>query len=313
LPATGSQATVAVVDAFDDPNAETDLAVYRARFGLSACTSATGCFRKINQYGQPASLPAADTGWAGEISLDLDAVSAACPSCRLLLVEANGHRTVDFATAVAQAARSGAVVISNSYGGPEDGHETRYDPYYYHPGIAVIASTGDDGYGPNYPATSPYVLAVGGTTLTRAANARGWAESAWRHGAAGCSTDEPRPQFQQTVITGCNTRAVADVSAVADPATGIAGYDSYHQNGWQVFGGTSVAAPLIAGIYGLIGGTPPATLATTLPYQHPQGFYDITTGSDRPCRTIRQLCSAGPGYDQPTGLGTPHGITAFTP
>ena len=312
LPTSGSTVTVAVVDAFDNPQAEPDLAVYRSTFGLSPCTTANGCFRKINQYGQASPLPPPDTGWAAEISLDLDTVSAVCPTCHLLLVEANDQRTVDFGTAVTQAARSGAAVISNSYGGPEDGREAQQDPLYYHPGIAVVASTGDDGYGPDYPATSPYVLAVGGTTLTRAQNSRGWTESAWRKGGAGCSTDEPRPPVQQAVNTGCTTRAVADVSAIADPATGIAGYDSYRQNGWQIFGGTSVAAPLIAGIYGLVGGIAPGTQAATLAYQRPSAFYDITTGGDGPC-SDPQLCAAGLGYDQPTGLGTPHGTTAFTP
>jgi hypothetical protein len=310
LPAAGSRVTVAVVDAFDNPKAESDLAVYRSTFGLGACTTANGCFAKVNQDGAAAPLPRTDRGWAGEISLDLDSVSAICPSCRLLLVEADSSSGRDFGAAVNTAARLGASVISNSYGSPERGTEAGYDVYYDHPGVAVVASTGDNGYGVAYPASSPYVLAVGGTTLTRSPGPRGWAESAWPQGGAGCSRTEPRPYYQLNVATGCTTRSVADVAAVADPQTGIAGYDSFGENGWQVFGGTSVAAPLVAGIYGLLGGIPPGAVAPTAPYLHPGDLYDISTGSDGPCQ-VPALCTAHPGYDQPTGLGTPHGTGAF--
>jgi hypothetical protein len=325
LPMTGSTATIALVDAYDDPKAESDLAVYRARFGLPACTTANSCFRKLNQYGASTPLPRPDRGWAGEISLDLDVASAACPTCRLLLVEADGTGADDLGMAVVAAAKAGATVISNSYGGPEDGHEAEYDARYYHqPGVAVVASTGDDGYGVSYPATSPYVTAVGGTRLLPAATARGWAESAWSGTGAGCSADEARPAFQANLNTGCAGRAVADVSAVADPETGVAAYDSYQEEGWQVVGGTSVSAPIIAGAYGLGAAVMPAPVTAAavtldprvgspnaLPYAHPGALFDVTTGSDGPCPRP-ELCTARPGYDLPTGLGTPNGIAAFT-
>src|SRR3954451_23198133 len=174
LPSSASQqATVAIVDAYDDPTAEADLRVYRSQFGLPPCTSAGGCFRKVGQSGTR-SLPAADPGWAQEISLDLDMASAVCPTCHLLLVEATSSSQSNLGAAVNTAARLGANAISNSYGGP-DASDNTYGRYYHHPGVAVTASTGDSGYGVSYPATSKWVTAVGGTTLTKSTRARrGW-------------------------------------------------------------------------------------------------------------------------------------------
>ena len=155
----GADQTVAVVDAYDLPTAESDLAYYRAHYGLPPCTTASGCFRKVNQNGGT-SYPAEDTGWGDEIALDLDAVSATCPNCHILLVEASSASSSNLALAVDRAASMGATQISNSYGGGEGAGETTFESYYDHPGIAVTVSSGDSGYGVEYPAASGYVTAV---------------------------------------------------------------------------------------------------------------------------------------------------------
>jgi subtilase family serine protease len=305
LPSSGGAGTtVAIVDANDDPNAESDLAVYRAQFGLPPCTTANGCFKKVNQNGVQGSYPTADAGWAGEISLDLDMVSAACPSCKILLVEASSANTDDLGTAVNTAASLGASAISNSYGGPEDSTVVAASSQYYnHPGILVTASSGDSGYGANFPATSQYVLGVGGTSLVQtSSNARGWAETAWNSGSSGCSAFIPKPSWQTD--KGCTMRTVADVAAVADPNTGVAVYDTYGgQGGWNVYGGTSVASPLVAAIFAVTGQT---GAPNSFPYSHQSDFNDVTSGSDGSCGGT-YLCTAGPGYDGPTGWGTPNG------
>jgi len=145
LPSTaGAGQTVAIVDAYDDPHAEADLAVYRSRFGLGPCTTANGCFRKVNQNGGT-TYPNPSAGWAQEISLDLDMVSAVCPKCHILLVEASSASLKSLATAVNQAARLGAKAISNSYGADEYSSVTGYDSSYNHPGVAVTVSSGDGG------------------------------------------------------------------------------------------------------------------------------------------------------------------------
>jgi N-acetylneuraminic acid mutarotase len=304
LPSGGAGQTVAIVDAYDAPTAESDLAVYRQQYGLPPCTTANGCFKKIDQRGG-ASYPPADSGWAAEISLDLDMVSAVCPSCNILLVEADDAYTNNLGTAVNQAVAQGAKFVSNSYGGGEGSDETQSDDaYYHHPGVVVTASTGDSGYGVSYPAASPYVTAVGGTSLVKDTSARGWAEAAWSGAGSGCSAYEAKPSFQTD--TGCARRTNADVSAVADPNTGVAVY----VGGWHVYGGTSVSSPIIASVYAL-GGTPATgSQPNSYPYGHISDLNDVTSGSNGSC-TPSYLCTAGPGYDGPTGLGTPNGIGAF--
>ncbi len=308
----GASRTVAVVDAFDDPNAESDLATYRAQYGLPACTSANGCFRKVNQYGQAGPLPGASANWAGEISLDLDMVSAICPNCRILLVEAAAPDDSLF-VAVNAAVALGAKFVSASWGGTEDGSEAANDrTYLNHPGVVIAAATGDSGYsgGVVYPATSPYAVAVGGTSLVAAGNSRGWSETAWSDGASGCSVDEPHPSYQAG-LTACSSRADADVSASADPVNGVAVYDSYGQSGWGVFGGTSESAPIIAAAYALAGVPGSHDNPATYPYAHRGALFDVTSGSTGFC-TPGVLCRAGAGWDGPTGLGTPNGVAAFT-
>ncbi|MFJ8310405.1 MULTISPECIES: putative Ig domain-containing protein [unclassified Streptomyces] len=316
LPASaGSGATVAIVDANDDPNAESDLATYRSQYGLPACTTANGCFKKVDQNGGT-SYPTADSGWAGEISLDVDMVSAVCPQCHILLVEATSASMADLGTAVNRAVTMGAKYVSNSYGGSEDATDPTSDSTYFnHPGVAITVSSGDSGYGVEYPAASQYVTSVGGTSLSRASNSRGWSESVWgtssggQGAGSGCSAYDPKPSWQTD--TGCTNRTVADVSAVADPATGLAVYDSYQASGWNVYGGTSASSPIIASVYALAGTPAANTNPASYPYAHASSLNDVTSGANGSC-SPSYLCTAGPGYDGPTGLGTPNGTAAFT-
>jgi subtilase family serine protease len=314
LPFSGR--TVAIVDAYNDPTAEADLGVYRAQFGLSACTTANGCFRKADQTGGT-KYPRTNSGWAQEISLDLDMVSATCPDCHILLVEANSNSFANLGAAVNTAAGiKGVSAISNSYGGG-DAADTTYGAYYNHPGIAVTASSGDNGYGASYPASSSYVTAVGGTSLNKAATtttARGWTETVWSGAGSGCSAYNAPLTAAANSGTDCATRAEADVSAVADPNTGVAVYDStpnHGSSGWMVFGGTSVSAPIIGSVYALSGNTGNTTgYANALPYAQTSALFDVTSGSNGTCPTT-QWCNAGPGWDGPSGLGTPNGVGAF--
>jgi subtilase family serine protease len=303
----GGQKVFAIVDAYDDPNAAADLSTYRAQFGLSSCTTTTGCFRKVNQSGSTAPLPRANGGWAQEISLDLDMASATCPNCQILLVEANSNSFTDLAAAEDTAAALGANVISNSYGGSEFAQETSqtYNSHFNHPDVAITVSTGDSGYGVEFPASSQYVTAVGGTSLTKSGSA--YSERAWSGAGSGCSAYVGKPSWQHD--SGCARRTVADVSAVADPNTGVAVYDSYRYQGaagWMVFGGTSASAPIIAGAFALGGGKAPSK-----PYNTAAALHDVTSGSNGRC-SVAYLCTAGPGFDGPTGLGTPNGVAAFT-
>jgi len=304
---TGASSTViAIVDAFGYPNAERDLGTYRSQFGLPACTTANGCFRKVNQRGVQGSYPATNTGWSQETALDLDMASAMCPGCSILLVEADSASFQNLATAVNTAAAMGAHAISNSYGGSESGSSS-FEPFYNYAGIAVTVSSGDSGFGVEFPASSPHVTAVGGTSLVRSSNSRGWSETAWSGAGSGCSALYAKPTWQTD--SGCARRTVADVSAVADPNTGVAvfGPANSRTSAWLVFGGTSVAAPLIAGIYG-VNGT--AVNHGNDPYRHLSSINDVTSGSNGSCGGS-YLCTAKVGFDGPTGLGTPKGMAAF--
>jgi subtilase family serine protease len=313
----GGTQTVAIVDAYDDKTAESDLATYRSTYGLPACTTANGCFKKVNQSGVQGSYPTNDQGWAVEISLDLDMVSAICPNCHITLVEATSNANANLYAAVDTAARLGANTISNSYGASESSSDPSTNSHYNHPGVAITASSGDSGYGVEYPAASPYVTAVGGTSLSRASNARGWTESAWSGAGSGCSAYEAKQSWQTD--SGCAHRTVADVSAVADPNTGVAVYDSNCSGiykflgecfaGWGVVGGTSASSPIIASVYALAGNASSVTYGS-YPYSHTSGLNDVTSGNNGSC-SGSYLCTSGAGYDGPTGLGTPNGTSAF--
>jgi hypothetical protein len=303
---TSGTATIAIVDAFGYANAEKDLATYRTQYGLTPCTTANGCFRKVNQSGLTSPLPADNIPWSQETALDLDMASAICPGCKLLLVEANSNTLNDLGTAVATAGRSGAHAISNSYGAAESSSFATYEPRYNIPGVAVTVSTGDAGYGVQFPASSPHVVAVGGTSLTPASNSRGWSETVWSGTGSGCSTVFAKPTWQ--VDTGCGKRTAGDVAAIADPNTGVAVYapGSTGVSGWYVFGGTSAGAPIVAAAYAINGG--PVNYAGDA-YSQSSALNDVTSGSNGNCGTY--LCTAAGGYDGPTGLGTPKGTTAF--
>ncbi len=320
LPRTGgADQTVAVVDAAGDPNIVADVAAYRAQYGLPACTADDGCLRVVNQDGSGPPPSGGFQSWGVETALDMDMVSAACPQCRLLLVVANTPSIDDLAQAERTAAGLGADVISNSYGSYEQEGIQDFADAYQLAGVTVVASSGDSGFGLNgtlggtqFPASLPSVTAVGGTRLVPQAHSkRGWSETAWTGGGSGCSAYFTKPAWQPGA--NCHMRTVADVAAVADPDTGVAVYDSALTpgGGWLVAGGTSVAAPLIAGVYGLAGNGATVNGAQRV-YRDPSGLNDITSGSNGDCGSTRNyLCDARKGYDAPTGMGTPHGVGAF--
>ena len=310
LTSSGSASqTLAIVDAYDDPTAEADLGVYRSQFGLPACTTANGCFRKIDQNGGT-NYPRKNAGWALEISLDLDMASAICPGCHILLVEAKTNSFANLGAAENQAVAQHASVISNSWGG-SDASDSTYGAFFNHPGTAITVSSGDGGYGVEYPASSHYVTAVGGTSLTGGGGSRGWTETTWSGAGSGCSTLNAALSGAAGFGTGCTNRAVADVSAVADPNTGVAVYDTtayQGRSGWFVVGGTSASSPIIAGVYALAGNE--ASIDNNYPYTHSSNFFDVTSGSNGTCPTA-QWCTARSGWDGPTGLGTPNGTGGF--
>jgi hypothetical protein len=345
-PSAATAQTIGIVDAYDDPTIEADLRVYDEEFGLPACTTGNGCFRKVNEEGEASPLPRADEGWATEISLDVETSHAVCPNCQIVLVEAESSSFFDLEAAEETAVDEGATEISNSYGGEDFFEGSAYD----HPGIVITASTGDWGYDnwsdpgagdtANYPAASPDVVAVGGTHLFLAGES--WAgETAWSYGGSGCSPITAAPAWQSAVpdwsTVGCGPmRAVADVAADADPYTGVAVYDSTpdppYFPGWATVGGTSLSSPLIAAAFALAGGAhgveyPAQTLYSNL---GSSSLHDIVTGTNGACTTVGifgnlecteaeeeadcadlAICNAKVGYDGPTGVGTPAGLGAF--
>ena len=332
----GKGMTVAIVDGGDNPDAAKNLASYRKEWGLPACNAKTGagCVVKVNQNGKASPLPIADpTGsWEVEESLDLDMVSAICPNCRILLVEANFDAAnipeqynpgiEQFSAAENSAVALGAKFVSNSWGGPESFADLAYNGAFRHPGVAITVAAGDEGYGVSYPASTQFVTSVGGTTLVPATGkSRAWTESAWSGTGSGCSAIQAKPAWQavdNTSPNGCLTRTDNDVSAVADPNTGVWIYDTYPYLGqtldWESVGGTSAASPIIASVYALAGTPKPGTYPASYLYQtgHSAHLYAATGGTNGWCETFRAyLCHGEAGYDAPTGLGTPNGITAF--
>jgi hypothetical protein len=328
----GSTQTIALVDAYGYSAAESDLATYRSHYGLGACTQASGCFKKVNEEGEEANYPKAgrkteeeeaEAEWDVEAALDLDMASAACPACHITLVEATTPSVADLAKAADVAATHGATEISNSYGIAEENCEASncegYNADYDHPGILVTASAGDSGYddyvagekSANFPATSPYVVAVGGTSLRKAANARGWSEEVWAKSGGGCSRSEAKPIWQSD--SGCAHRTGNDVAAVASTETPVSVYNS-SVGGWINVGGTSVSAPLVAGIEAHTSEYTRSLPGAAAFYQDPGFLFDVTSGRDGkvsggkctpPAGGAEYLCSADVGYDGPTGNGTP--------
>ena len=355
----GADQTVAIVDAFEDPNIESDLAEFSEHYELPACTTAGGCFRKVNQNGAAAPLPPVDkSGWSVEISLDVETVHAACPKCRILLVESNSASMSNLAAAAKTAAVLGATEISNSYGGLEDGPPTPLeDAAYDHPGIVIAAATGDEGFDgweevpspgvPEVPASMPSVVSVGGTTLGLHEGHRE-SERVWRSSGGGCSAVFAAPPWQRSApgfgATGCGEqRLSADVSAVADPATGFDVYDTYNcgpscegfvgPGSWGTIGGTSLSTPLIAAMYALAGGARGVAHPAETLYSHLGGpsLFDVTQGANGFCNNGGRACganakfeetldcegttacNAASGYDGPSGVGTPTSLEAFDP
>lgn len=324
--------TVAVVDAFDDPTAEADLDVYDKQFGLPPCTTANGCFRKVNQSGNPSPLPKKQGEWATEISIDVQMVRAICQSCRILLVEASSEEFGDLGEAVDAAAAAGADEISNSYGGGEEPSDTSLaSAFYEHPGTAIVASSGDCGYlnkacagepaVAEFPAASPHVLAVGGTSLTEHKGV--WTSTVWNEGGSGCSKVFSAAPWQSAAAnfaaTGCGSgRSVADVAAIGDPETGVDVYDSTPEGGgaptgWGVWGGTSVAAPIVAAELALSGGPRGVAYPAATLYPHlgdAGALVDVISGKNGNCGGTTE-CQAVTGFDGPTGVGSPLGTEPF--
>ena len=311
----GAGEKVAVVDAYNDPDAVSNVATYRSSWGLPACVTSTGagCLTVTNEHGAASPLPtnSGSTGWATEESLDVDMVSAICPKCHIYLVEASSTSIVDLGTGVDSAVSVlHAKFVSNSYGGGQSSSDPSFDTSYYkHKGVAVTASAGDDGYGVSYPSASRDVTSVGGTSLVTASNARGWSETVWSGSGSGCSSYESKPKWQTD--TGCSNRTDNDTAADANPNTGVAIYDTYDQGGWLEVGGTSVSSPIIASVFAL-GGTPGAgALPVKDIYKHTSDLFDVTSGNDGSCSPA-YLCTGEVGYDGPTGWGTPNGVGAFS-
>jgi subtilase family serine protease len=321
LPSSSKVLNVAVVDTYNDPNAVKDVAFYRKSWGLPACNSSTGagCLTVTNQSGKTSPLPknSGSTGWATEESLDVDMVSAICPSCHIYLVEASAPTSADLGTGVDSAVNVlHAKFVSNSYGGSQSSGDPSLDTKYFkHAGDAIVASAGDGGYGVSYPAASQFVTSVGGTTLTKGGGSRGWTETVWGSSAggegtgSGCAKFEAKPSWQKH--SGCSKRIDNDVSADANPATGVAIYDTYDQGGWLQVGGTSVSSPIIASVYALADSLKAGTFPSSYAYSHTSDLNDVTKGANGSCSPAF-LCHAETGYDGPTGLGTPIGVGAFS-
>jgi hypothetical protein len=340
----GTGKTVAIIDAYGDSTAVSDLSTFRSTYGLpvlstcgpaSIATHSSGgpCLTVVSQTGSTTSLPTQSSSWEDEMSLDLDAVSALCPNCNILLIETKSNSYPNLATGDAEALKLGVKLISNSFGGPMSGDSDYFTQMEANTndeaGAETFASTGDsgayaaDGYTAAgqtnadqapYPASEPGITAVGGTSLAPSSNARGIAESAWSGAGSACSTFDAQPSWQASVNTGCSGRAVADVSADADPGTGLTTYDSY-SGGWVTLGGTSLAAPLTAAYVALTGVNGSSTanadgsLSGEWVYADASELNDITSGNNGTCPASTayaspQTCTAGVGWDGPTGMGS---------
>lgn len=303
----GEGQIIGIVDAYDNPNIESDLAVFNTQFGLPACTTDNGCFTKIYSRGKPP----ADAGWSGEIALDVEWAHAIAPLAKILLVEARSDSFADLMYAVRTAVYYGATVVSMSWGGSEFANQGSFDKYFNVYGVTFTASSGDSGYGTIYPAASPYVVSVGGTTLSTNGSGNYLGETAWEGSGGGLSQFTYQPSYQKSFPLPNNPdgkRGIPDVSFNADPNTGVSVYDSMN-GGWLVVGGTSAGAPAWAAMFAVVNSARATKLSLALPMLYSIGknhytlnFNDITTGSNGDCG---YYCNAATGYDYVTGLGTP--------
>ena len=313
----GAGQTIAIVDAYDDPNIESDLGVFSAQFGLPACTTANGCFQKI----YASRKPRANAGWSLEISLDVEWSHAIAPQAKIILVEAASASLSDLMHAVDVAVANGASVVSMSFGGNDSSSELNSDFHFNVSHVTFVASSGDSGTGAEYPAASPYVVAVGGTTLQVNDSAGTYGgETAWSGSGGGLSSYESEPGYQSgyPIPNDPNgKRGLPDVSYNADPNTGVSVYDTVTyqgQAGWFQVGGTSAGAPQWSALFAIVnamrvaGGKQPLSNTNIEVYAVAQAlvygtnFHDITAGTNGNCGT---LCNAGTGYDYVTGLGSP--------
>ena len=289
----GAGTVIAIVDAYDDPTAENDLNVFSANYGLPLCTTANGCFSKVNQTGGT-KYPRADSGWALEISLDVQWAHAIAPGAKILLVEASSNSFANL-LAAEDYAKTHAQYVSNSWGGSESSGESSYDSHFVQSGVSFFVSSGDAGLPADYPSASPNVISVGGTTL----NFTGGtfiSETGWSSGGGGCSLYETataaQSSFSQYANVNCGgKRATPDVSLDADPASGVSVYDSTRyqgQKGWWTVGGTSASSPMWAGRAAAAG----VTVDATYVYGTAITFRDITSGNNgATCLVDYDLCS----------------------
>jgi subtilase family serine protease len=308
----GAGQVIAIVDAFDDPNIEADLATFSTQFGLPACTTANGCFTKLFPGG---TTPTSDSDWGLEISLDVEWAHAIAPQAKILLIEAadDGQGLYD---AVTFAIQQKATVISLSWGGAEFSGETQMDPIFQASTVPIVVASGDSGEGVNYPAVSPYVVAAGGTELTLNSNGTIASETAWSGSGGGISAFETEPAGQKGyVIPQANgKRGVPDVAYNAAPNSGYSVYDSFDDSGWQVVGGTSASAPqwaaLIAVMKSAKNGNFGSFTSSIYSVARTAGLlHDTTTGENGTCGYV---CTARPGYDYVTGLGSPQSANLIT-
>ncbi|HEX9599816.1 MAG TPA: S53 family peptidase [Gaiellaceae bacterium] len=295
---TGAGQTIAIVDAYDDPTAESDLNVFNSTYGLPACTTANGCFTKVNQTGGT-NYPRKDAGWALEISLDIQWAHAIAPGARILLVEASSNSFANL-LAAEDYAKAHAQYVSNSWGGSEFSGESSYDSHFAQSGVSFFVSSGDSGLPAQYPSASPNVISVGGTTLNFDSSGTFTTETGWSGSGGGCSLYETATSAQSSFseygqVNCAGKRATPDVSLDADPASGVSVYDTTRyqgQEGWFRVGGTSASSPMWAGRSAVAG----TVVGSTYVYGTGIPFRDITSGNNG--------ASALPGYDLVTGRGS---------
>jgi subtilase family serine protease len=285
--------TVAIVDAYSNPDLASDLTTYRSKWGLPACTTGSGCLKIVNETGGT-SLPSGDEGWGLEESLDVDMVSAICENCHILVVEASSEDDADLGTAVNEAVTLGAIAVSNSYGESESSSESsECSSYFQHKYVAITASTGDSGLGVSFPATCPYVTGVGGTTLNSNGTETDWNTSSSEGAGGGCSVYIAKLSWESSSVTGCSNHATGVVSADADPNTGVYVYDTYGGYDWIDVGGTSESSPIIAATYALSGNVPKHEWPASMPWR------EYSTGCLFEVSGVR--------YSYQGGLGSPDG------